>query len=216
MRRGKPADEARDLRVARRLAVLHEELTACRACPDMHPPVVVGPPVPSRVLLVGQAPGAREGDLGRPFAWTAGKRLFGWLERAIGADEATVRARVYIAAVARCFPGKARSGGDRRPSPAEVERCQVHLAREVGLLEPRLVIAVGTLAIERVLGRARPLVDVVGPRLRARWLGADVDVVCLPHPSGASTWHRADPGKRLLEVALGSLAAHPEVRRVFA
>ncbi|MBK6532091.1 MAG: hypothetical protein IPF99_21565 [Deltaproteobacteria bacterium] len=86
---------------------VHRELAACRACPAMIGPVVHGPAVMSRVLLVGQGARPREGGFGRPFAWTAGKTLFGWFESAHGVDEATFRDRVYIAAVARCFPGKA-------------------------------------------------------------------------------------------------------------
>src|ERR1019366_2814913 len=92
----------------RALTLLQAELAACRACPNMVGPVVHGPPVVSRVLLIGQAPGPREGSFGRPFAWTAGKTMFKWFEESLGVDEATFRARVYMAAVARCFPGKAK------------------------------------------------------------------------------------------------------------
>ena len=101
----------------RALTVLHTELAACTACANMIGPVVHGPPVPSSILLIGQAPGPREGSLGRPFAWTAGRTLFRWFEDAVGATEDDVRAGVYFAAVARCFPGKAKGGGDRRPDP---------------------------------------------------------------------------------------------------
>ena len=51
-------------------------LTACTRCPRMHKPVVVGRPVASRIILVGQAPGDKEPKLGRPVAWTAGQTLF--------------------------------------------------------------------------------------------------------------------------------------------
>lgn len=172
-------------------------------------PVVHGPLVLSRVILVGQAPGPREGSFGRPFAWTAGRTMFGWFERALGMDEETFRARVYIAAVARCFPGKASGGGDRRPDGEEIERCETWLAREVSILEPELVVAVGTLAIERVTGAKGPLADIVGTTRRARWHGRDVDVIALPHPSGASPWHKIEPGKTLLTKALDRLARHP-------
>jgi uracil-DNA glycosylase len=166
----------------------------------------------SRVMLVGQAPGPREGSFGRPFAWTAGRTLFRWFEEALGVDEATFRARVYIAAVARCFPGKAPGGGDRRPDAQEIERCQPWLARETAILRPELVIAVGTLAIERVLGLKAPLAEVVGTARRSRWHGRDLDVVALPHPSGASPWHKMEPGKTLLGKALRTLARHPAMR----
>jgi uracil-DNA glycosylase len=196
----------------RALTLLHAELDACNCCPKMIGPVVHGPAVASRVILVGQAPGPREGSFGRPFAWTAGRTMFGWFERALGVDEATFRARVYMAAVARCFPGKAAGGGDRKPAPDEIARCERWLSREAAILEPELVVAVGTLAIERVLGLKVPLAEVVGTVRHAEWHGREVDVVALPHPSGASPWHKVEPGKRLLERALGKLARHPAMR----
>ncbi len=179
-------------------------------------PVVHGPAIETKVLLVGQAPGPREGSFGRPFAWTAGRTLFKWLEEATGADEARVRERIYFAAVARCFPGKAKGGGDRRPNPKEIERCKTFLEREVQILEPELVIAVGTLAISEVLGHTGPLAEIVGKPKKARYHGRDVDVIALPHPSGASTWHRTEPGKTLLAKALAALAKHPAMRRALA
>jgi uracil-DNA glycosylase len=176
---------------------------------------VHGPPVQSRILLVGQAPGPREASLGRPFAWTAGRTLFRWLLEATGADEATVRARIYISAVARCFPGKAKGGGDRRPDEDEVLRCQRWLSAEVQLLRPHLVLPVGTLAIERVVGHRGKLLEVVGKQLRVEFLGQAMDAIPLPHPSGASTWHRMEPGKGLLQKALRRLARHKEVEAAF-
>src|SRR5271157_1689428 len=103
-------------------------------------PVVHGPPVASGVLLVGQAPGPREGSFGRPFAWTAGKTMFRWFAESAGVDEEAFRARIYIAAIARCFPGKASGGGDRRPDEDEIARCRSYLEREVAILEPALVL----------------------------------------------------------------------------
>ena len=192
---------------------MHTELDACRACPKMIGPVVHGPPVDSRVILVGQAPGPREGSFGRPFAWTAGRTMFRWFEESMGVDEATFRARVYMAAVARCFPGKAKGGGDRRPDAGEIEQCRSWLEREAAILRPELVVAVGTLAIEQVLAEKAPLADLVGTVRRARWHGQQVDVVALPHPSGASTWHKMEPGITLLGKALAKLAKHPAMRR---
>jgi len=195
------------------LRVLHAELSACKACPKMIGPVVHGPPVKSRVILVGQAPGPREGSFGRPFAWTAGRTMFRWFEEALGVDEATFRQRIYMAAVARCFPGKASGGGDRRPDAVEVEQCKTWLQREADVLKPELVIAVGTLAIEQVLGLKLPLAEVVGSSRKTRWLGHEVDVVALPHPSGASPWHKMEPGKTLLAKGLKRLGRHPAMRR---
>jgi uracil-DNA glycosylase len=191
-----------------------EEVHACRRCPDMVGPVVTGHPVASPVLFVGQAPGPHEGRIGRPFAWTAGKNLFRWTAE-IGLDEAGVRGRVYMAAVCRCFPGKTRQGGDRVPSPEEVSRCAPHLDREVALLAPRLVVPIGRLAIEAFLG-ARPLAEVIGRTFRAERAGQAFDVIPLPHPSGASTWWKLEPGATLLQRALRRIARHPAWREILA
>ncbi len=174
-----------------------------------------GPPVVSGVFLLGQAPGPHEARLGRPFAWTAGKTLFRWLQQATGADEAAVRDAFYISAVARGFPGKARGGGDRVPTPAEILRWRPFIERELEILRPRLVVPIGRLAIGEVLG-PRPLVEVIGRRFEANWLGQAVEVIPLPHPSGASTWFKVEPGRSLLGEALALLSAHPEVRRALA
>jgi len=195
------------------LKALHRRLDGCTACPKVVGPVVHGPALDTDVFVLGQAPGPREGAIGRPFAWTAGKTLFSWLEAHCGAGEARVRERLYFAAVARCFPGKAKGGGDRPPSKDEAARCRTWLEQEVELIRPALVIPIGALAIAQVLGGPRPLAEVVGTSHRVKWLGHRCDVVPLPHPSGASTWHRMEPGKTLLEKALALLAAHPAWKR---
>jgi len=198
-----------------KLKALHRELDACRACPNVVGPVVHGPAVRSRIFLVGQAPGPHEGDIGRPFAWTAGKTLFAWFQSAMGIDEETFRRKIYMAAVLRCFPGKSKGGGDRRPAPDEIERCRAFLSREVALLKPELILPVGTLAIEQVLGHAGPLSEIIGVERRIRFHGVEADVICLPHPSGASPWHKLEPGTTLLKKSLALIAAHPAVRRAF-
>ena len=184
-----------------------EKLRACRACPDMIGPVVVGQPVPSRVMLVGQAPGAKEGPLGRPFAWTAGKTLFKWFDQ-IGLDEQAFRSRVYMAAVCRCFPGKNPNGGDRVPSQAEIGHCRGWLDAEFALLKPRLIIPVGKLAIGQFM-RVGKLTEVIGSQHPIDVAGSPADLIPLPHPSGASTWHRTEPGMSHLKRALALIARHP-------
>jgi len=196
------------------LEAVQREIRALRM-PGLVGPPVHGPPVPSRIFLLGQAPGVHEARLGRPFAWTAGKTLFRWFHGAVGATEEEVRDRVYLAAVVRAFPGKARGGGDRVPSAEEIEASRGFIVRELEILRPRLVIPVGRLAIEQVLGRGVRLEELVGRRVRTRWHGIPMDVVCLPHPSGASAWFKVEPGKTLLARALRALARHPEIRRAF-
>lgn len=199
----------------KQLLAIHKDLDACRACPNMIGPVVHGPPVASKILLVGQAPGPHEAKFGRPFAWTAGKTMFRWFQGALGVSEEEFRSKVYMAAVARCFPGKAKGGGDRRPDNFEISQCKGFLERETQVLKPTLVLPVGGMAIEQVLGKKVPLESVVGQQLNGSYHGVDCDIICLPHPSGASTWHRMEPGLTLLPMALKLLSRHPEVRRAF-
>jgi len=178
----------------------------------MAPPSIVGRPVASRVYLVGQAPGPREGALGRPFGWTAGRTLFTWFA-SLGLDEEAFRSRVYIAAVCRCFPGKAKGGGDRVPNPAEIAACSGWMDAELDVLDPELILPIGRLAITRFLPAAT-LDQVVGRVHRVALGGRVRDVLPLPHPSGASTWFRTEPGRTLLAEALTRLGAHPEWRRL--
>ena len=207
---------ARLSRAAREAALeeVQRDIRALRM-PGFAGPPVHGPPVLSRVFLLGQAPGPHEAKFGRPFAWTAGKTLFAWMARSFGATEERFRERVYMAAVVRAFPGKTSGGGDRVPSPAEIEASRGFLAREVDILRPRLVVPVGRLAIEQVLGKGGRLDEVVGRQIHAEYHGVAVDVIPLPHPSGASTWFKVEPGRSLLERALARLGAHPEIRRAF-
>ena len=172
-------------------------------------PVVTGLPVLSPVMLIGQAPGVREGPAGKPFAWTAGKTMFGWFAQ-LGLTEEEFRQRVYMAAVCRCFPGKAPNGGggDRVPDEDEIAHCSKHLAAEAKILRPRLVIPVGKLAIEQLFPETEKLVEIIGTQQRAQLGGVEMDAIPLPHPSGASTWHRTEPGKTLLVHALARIAKH--------
>ena len=159
-------------------------------------------------MLIGQAPGVREPVLQRPFAHTAGRTLFHWFHQMCGLTEAQMRASIYFAAVCRCFPGKTTGGGDRVPNPQEILNCSSWMNDEFEILQPKLVIPVGRLAIaqfipflklEEVIGRIFPM-----HRGRHRY-----DLIPLPHPSGASPWHKIPPGKKLLERALHLLNSHP-------
>ncbi len=179
----------------------------------MQAPPVTNGPVASRVLIVGQAPGVKEPELQRPFAWTAGKTLFKWFEAATGVDEARIRERVYFAAVCRCFPGKGpKGGGDRVPDATEIENCSGWMAAEFRILQPDLVIPVGKLAISQFL-KVGKLTEVIGQKHRSEKFGRSFDIVPLPHPSGVSTWHHTEPGKSLTRDALGQIAEHTVFQR---
>jgi uracil-DNA glycosylase len=177
----------------------------------MHPPPISGGAVMSEVLLVGQAPGVREPVAAKPFAWTAGKTLFRWFEETAGLTENDVRAKIYFAAVCRCFPGKAAGGSDRVPNPHEIANCSSWLNRELDILQPRLVIPVGKLAIAQFMPVGK-LDEIIGRRFRAARAGAEFDLIPLPHPSGASPWHRIPPGRELLERALALIVRHPAMQ----
>ena len=190
-------------------------LRKCRRCPRMKSTPVSGGPIVSEVILVGQAPGPREPVLQRPFAHTAGQTLFRWLEQHCGLTEAQVRSTIYFAAVCRCFPGKNSGGGDRVPAPDEIRNCSSWLDQEIAILKPRLIIPVGRLAIGQFI-ECPKLEHVIGRAFHVRRAGHNVDLIPLPHPSGASPWHKIPPGRALLAKALRKIARHEAMRRLIS
>jgi uracil-DNA glycosylase len=177
----------------------------------MVPPPVSGGPVVSDVMIIGQAPGVREPVLKRPFAHTAGKTLFRWFAEFCGMDEAQIRTRLYFAAVCRCFPGKASGGTDRVPNPQEIRNCSSWMNDEFEILRPRLVIPVGKLAIAQFIALGK-LDAVIGRKFVMERAGIAFDLIPLPHPSGASPWHKISPGRELLAKAMRKIARHPAIR----
>ena len=186
-------------------------LIRCRRCPRMKSTPVSGGAVLSQVMLIGQAPGPREPTLKRPFAHTAGQTLFRWFEQFCGMNEAAVRSTIYFAAVCRCFPGKSPGGTDRVPAPDEIRNCSSWMNDEIEILKPRLIIPVGRLAISQVL-QCIKLEDVIGRQFQACRAEHTFDLIPLPHPSGASPWHKIPPGKKLLEQAMRKIARHPAIK----
>jgi uracil-DNA glycosylase len=187
----------------RSLALLQRDNAVCRACVEAgYPleslPVFAGGPE-QRALIVGQAPGALEGDERRPWRGRAGRTLRRWLE--MGEDD--FYATFYCASVTRCYPGKGASGrGDRTPTPAEIELCRFWREWELRLLRPQLIVPVGGLAARKLLGLTR-VSDYVGRTYR---LG-EATAVPLPHPSGASGWLNDPANRARLETALEALRA---------
>jgi uracil-DNA glycosylase len=165
---------------------LRELQDAMPRCPDGAAPVLSGDGS-ERAMLIGQAPGWREIETGLPFAWDAGKRLCGWLSAAgIGVDD--FRDRWYVTSIGKCYPGRAPgSSVDRPPPRSEIARWAPFVRQELVLVHPRILLLVGGIAHRFAFGDEARLDDLVGRVLD--WDGAPgASVLCLPHPSGASTW----------------------------
>jgi uracil-DNA glycosylase len=189
------------------------KLLRCRRCPRMQSTPVSGGAIASDVMVIGQAPGPREPVLQRPFAHTAGKTLFRWFEQFCGMNEVTVRSNIYFAAVCRCFPGKNSGGTDRVPATDEIHHCSSWMDDEIRILRPRLIIPVGRLAIVQFIDCPK-LEKVIGRKFRIERARHCFDVIPLPHPSGASPWHKIAPGRELTECALKLIARHPAIERL--
>lgn len=164
-----------------------------------------------RVALVGQAPGPIESDVSRPFAGRAGGVLLRWLVRAGFSDEADARRRVYMTSMTTCFPGRRPGGdGDRRPSRQEVALCSSWLDGVLRLLDPALILPVGSLALSRFLpgflldAAVGEAFDRHGQVLRSRPWTRPV-LLPLPHPSGQSRWLNDPKRVARLELALRRL-----------
>ena len=201
---------------AGKLDELQRAQRACTRCADAghipwaHP--VFSGHEGQRILLVGQAPGPVEQDQSRPFAGRSGRQLMRWFVRAGFTDEHDVRARIYMTAMTTCFPGRRPDGsGDRRPSAAEVALCSSWLDAVIALLAPRVIIPIGSLALERFLP-GRRLDDVIGGAFTPEGMPLvgnprGVALVPLPHPSGQSRWLNEPARLALLDRALDRLGA---------
>ena len=182
---------------------LHQNIRECSKCFPKGgncPVAGTGPGKKGGLFLIGQAPGIREPAAQKNFAWTAGKRLFQWFQT-IGMSEENLRRYAYITAVTKCYPGKAKGGkGDRRPSPQEVENCAHYLDEALCLFAPSVVVLIGSMAIERVLG-PYPFSEVIGKEFEKDLPGGPAWVIPIPHPSGASPWPYLPGNKQKLERA---------------
>ena len=142
---------------AREWQQLLEEVRGCTRCP-LHLTRTQGVlgvgPKRADWLVIGEAPGAEEDRRGEPFVGAAGQLLDAML-RAISLDRHT---NVYIANVL-----KSRPPNNRDPRPEEVEACLPYLARQIALLQPKIMLAVGRIAAQNLLGTDAPL-----GRLRGR------------------------------------------------
>ncbi|MGC4189784.1 MAG: uracil-DNA glycosylase family protein [Thermomicrobiales bacterium] len=183
---------------AAELTAYQATMRACTRCvaagllAEAHP-VFRGQAV-QRLMIVGQAPGARAHERGVPWSGPGGDLLKGWLVQA-GFPADTFLETWYLTSLTKCFPGSATSGkGDRAPSAAEIRLCADHLAMEIALVQPEIVVTLGRLAAAALIPGARRLrlVDLVGNSFSVDLGFGKVPVVPLPHPSGVSRW-RNDP-----------------------
>ena len=170
---------------------LADRIRACRLCAERfaatatrHAPRPVAWFRPgARLLIVGQAPGMRVHEAGRPFADRSGDRLRDWM----GVDAETFydRERIAIVPMAFCFPGYDSKGADLPPPPVCAATWRAAVLAE---LAPALTLLVGGHAIRWHLG-ARDVTATV----RA-WRAAPAGVIPLPHPSWRNTgWLKRNP-----------------------
>lgn len=109
-------------------------------------------------MVVGEAPGEHEDRQGEPFVGVAGQLLDAMLQAVGRRRDAQGETGVYVANVLKCRPP-----GNRNPAPDEVARCEPFLARQVALVKPRLILAMGRFAVQSLLQTTEPI-----GRLRGR------------------------------------------------
>lgn len=188
-----------------RLRALQAELLRCRACEAAgllaRANPIAGDQGARRIVLLGQAPGARSDRAGIPFAGPSGRVLESWMQQA-GFSPGSLRRDLYLTSVTRCDPGRSGTGrGDRPPGRAERALCAHWWRTELALLQPRVILLAGRLAIEELFPPA-PLEALIGSWRREgeAWL------VPLPHPSGVSRWLNDPSHRALLDRALAQLS----------
>jgi DNA polymerase len=147
-----------------------EACTACGLCRSRNRAVPGVGDVRAQWLLIGEAPGAEEDARGEPFVGQAGKLL----DNMLGALGLNRREDVYIANVLKCRPP-----GNRTPSPAEVDACRPYLERQIALIRPRLIVALGKSAASLLLGNDASIASLRG---RVHRVG-DVPLVVTYHPA---------------------------------
>jgi DNA polymerase len=146
-------DRAMQCTDLRALATRNRDCVACAELAESRHSVVVGDfPAEARLMLVGEAPGAAEDDVGRPFVGKAGALLDQLLAEA-GIDRTTVA----VANVLKCRPP-----GNRAPTRLEAGRCTGWLDRQVALADPSLVVTLGGTALTWALGGGLRLRDMRG------------------------------------------------------
>ncbi len=150
------------------------ECQRCALCASRTQTVFgVGDPE-ARWMFIGEAPGAEEDLRGEPFVGQAGKLLDAMLA-ALGLDR---QRDVYIANVLKCRPP-----GNRNPAPEEVARCEPFLRRQIALVRPRVIVAMGRFAVQSLLGSDAGIAALRGQVHPFRVGDLDVPLVVTYHPA---------------------------------
>ena len=161
------------------LQALRSRIAACAQCPNLaatRTQTVFGRGNPNaELMLVGEAPGADEDRQGEPFVGAAGELLEKML-RAMGFS----REDVYIANVLKCRPDlPPNTPGNRKPTPAEMERCLPYLREQIRIVQPKVMVALGATAMQGLFGRSEPMA-----KLRSQWYSlGNIPVMATYHPS---------------------------------
>ena len=181
-----------------RLVAVAAEVLACRRC-GLHEgrknPVVGGGDLDSPLVLVGEAPGRKEDELGKPFVGSAGKILDSMLEGA-GLE----RSRLFITNVVKCHPPK-----NRRPLSKEVRACTEHLEALLGIISPRVIAPMGNSSTSHILGmyglERSSIGEVHGMSLEAQAPWGRIVIFPLYHPA-AVLYNRSLEGELKRDFAL--------------
>lgn len=157
---------------------LRAAVAGCRACGlcESRRQTVFGVGHPrAHCMVVGEAPGEQEDLQGEPFVGPAGKLLDRMLAAlCLTREAATAERQVFIANTLKCRPPR-----NRNPTPEELAACQPFLERQVALVQPRVILAMGRFAVQSLLGSDEPIGRLRG-RLH-RWRG--VPLVVTYHPA---------------------------------
>ncbi|MFK0686867.1 UdgX family uracil-DNA binding protein [Mesorhizobium sp. IMUNJ 23033] len=162
VRRAPRAELAPNEDDANSIAELREAATGCRRCPlwrDATQTVFGEGPEGAEVIFVGEQPGDQEDLAGKPFVGPAGK-MFDAILNDAGVD----RQKIYVTNAVKHFKFEPR--GKRRihskPNAGEVQACRWWLDREIGLIKPDVVVALGATAAQSLLGKAVPVTKMRG------------------------------------------------------
>lgn len=148
-------------------------------------------------MVIGQAPGKQELKNNKPFVGPAGRRLFQWLNL-VNINEEEFRRTASFTQVMKCYPGVGNRG-DLKPNAKQISNCAAYLEEEFKFLRPKIVIPVGKLAIEKLMGKVK-LEGVVGKKFIKTVFGFKTIIIPLPHPSGVSPWSfKKDNQKRIVK-----------------